>query len=246
MRIAIFLTGLCMLGLPLQAATHEIWVTASAHVAGGFDSNWRTDVHVFNGGSQTAAVSVFFLQSGPDNSAANLARPPAAVEVPAGGQIRVGDILSSLFGLTSASGSLLFSSEQPIQVVSRTYNKLEKGEYGQFIGGVPASQALAQARLVGAVGTGGFRTNLGFVNPSRTAAASVTLAFLDGKGTALASAPLTLQPFTHIQYNDLFATFGLTPQDPVTAHYTSGVPVLGYLSVADNITNDPIYIPGQP
>lgn len=249
MRVKFFLMGMCLLVLPLQAATHEVWVTASAHVAGGYESNWRTDVHIYNEGGQTASVSVSFLAGGPDQSAANLARDPMAVEVGAGSQVKVPDILLSLFGLDSASGSLLFASEQPIRVVSRTYNKLAAGEYGQFIGGVPASNALAEARLVGAVGAAGdegFRTNLGFVNPSRTVTAAIALDFLNAKGAVLKSTTLTFPPFTYLQYNDLFAYFGIAYQDPVTIHYASNTPVLGYLSTADKGTNDPIYVPGLP
>lgn len=246
MRVVILLLGFVVFALPLQAETHEVWVAASAHAIGGFNSTWRTDAFVRNTGTEAATVSVYFLQSGADAaaSAANLARPPATVPVPPGGQVRVPDILLALFSLQSASGGLLFSSPQPIQVVSRTYNLAEGAEYGQFIGGVSGAQA--EARLVGAAGTGGFRSNMGFLNPSRSASASITLGFLDGDGVSIKGDAVTLPPFTQVQYGDLFTTFALGPRETVTVTYAAGTPVLGYLSVVDNATNDPIFVPGLP
>jgi hypothetical protein len=158
--------------------------------------------------------------------------------------VKVPDILLTLFSLQSASGGLLFSSPQPIQVVSRTYNMAEGAEYGQFIGGVSAAQT--DARLVGATGTGGFRSNMGFLNPSRSASASITLGFLDGDGASIKGDAVTLPPFTQVQYADLFTTFALGPRETVTVTYAAGTPVLGYLSVVDNATNDPIFVPGLP
>jgi hypothetical protein len=246
MRTALFLLGLFVFALPLQAEPYEVWVAATAHAQGGFNSTWRTDAFIRNSGTEAATVSVYYLQGGADAAAstANLARPPATVPVPAGGQVKVADILLTLFGLQSASGGLLFSSPQPIQVVSRTYNMAETAEYGQFIGGVPLAGALSQARLVGASGSGGFRTNLGFLNPSRSATASVSLGFLDGGGASIKADAVTLPPFTQVQYPDLFTVFGLGPRDTVTVTYGAGTPVLGYLSVVDNATNDPIFVPG--
>ena len=246
MRVVLLLLGFIVFALPLQAETHEVWVAASAHALGGFNSTWRTDAFVRNTGTEAATGSVYFLQSGADAaaSAANLARTPATVPVPAGGQVKVPDILLPLFSLQSASGGLLFSSPQPIQVVSRTYNMAEGAEYGQFIGGVSGAQA--EARLVGATGTGGFRTNMGFLNPSRTASAAITLGFLEGSGASIKGDAVTLPPFTQVQYPDLFTYFALGPRDTVTVTYAAPTPVLGYLSVVDNSTNDPIFVPGQP
>jgi len=248
MRAALTLLGILVFTLPLQAETHEVWVAASAHALGGFNSTWRTDAFVRNTGTETAAVSVYYLQGGADASAsaANLARPPATVQVPAGGQVKVPDILFALFSLESASGGLLFSSPQPIQVVSRTYNFSETAEYGQFIGGVPVAGALASATLVGATGTGGFRTNMGFLNPSRSVSATVALGFLDGDGASIKTDSVSLPPFTQVQYPDLFTVFALGPRDTVTVTYATGPPVLGYLSVVDTSTNDPICVPGLP
>jgi hypothetical protein len=237
---------MCLLPALSPAQSADVWVAASAHVAGGFNSNWRTDVWVYNGGTAQADISIYFLQTGADKSAENLARPPVAATIPAGNQKAFGDILKTTFSLDSASGSLYFSSSQPVKVVSRTYNKLEAGEYGQFIGGQPGTSALSQARLVGATGTSTFRTNMGFANPSRTATASVTLTFLSRSGSTVKTEALTLAPFVQIQINDIFAFYGISSQENMTVAYVSDTPVLGYLSIVDNATNDPIFVPGLP
>jgi hypothetical protein len=228
------------------AQSTDLWIAASAHVAGGFNSNWRTDVWVYNPGASQAAVSVYFLQTGLDKSEANLARPPAAVNVPAGNQVELGDILKTVFNLDSASGALYFSSPQLLKIVSRTYNKLDTGEYGQFIGSQAATAPLTQSRLVGATGNAAFRTNMGLLNPSRTSAASVTLNFLARAGQQVQTATVQMPPFTQIQYNDIFAAYGLSPQENMTVVDIATSPVFGYLSVVDNLTNDPIFVPGLP
>src|SRR5512136_2193350 len=176
--------ALCFIPASTPAQTNDMWVAASAHVTGGFGSNWRTDVWVYNAGTAQADVSIYFLATGADKSVENLARPPATAAIPAGNQKAFGDILKETFNLDSASGSLYFSSSQPVKVVSRTYNKLETGEYGQFIGGQPGAAALTQARLVGATGNSTFRANMGFANPSRTATAEITLTFLTRTGVS--------------------------------------------------------------
>ena len=229
-----------------SAQSTDVWIAASAHTAGSFNSNWRTDVWVYNTGTAQAGVSIYFLQSGLDQSAGNLARPAATVTVPVGNQVELGDILKTVFNLDAASGALYFSSDQPLKVVSRTYDKLDTGTFGQFIGSQAASASLTQSRLVGATGDAAFRTNMGFVNPSRTASSSITLSFLTGSGSQVQTATVQMPPFTQIQYSDIFSTYGLSAQENMTVVDNATAPVFGYLSVVDNLTNDPIFVPGLP
>jgi len=66
---------------------------------------------------------------------------------------------------------------------------------------------------------------MGLVNPSRTSSSSVTLNFLTRAGQQAQTATIQMPPFTQIQYSDIFATYGLSPQENMTVVDTATSPV---------------------
>lgn len=127
---------------------------------------WRTDLALSNLSSLPATVKVYYLLAGQDNSAL---ASVAEVEVE-GGQSRVlADVVSGELGLSQANGGLMVVSDAEIAVASRTYNKAGEGTYGQHVPAVLADNLIPAGEtgmLVGVRRSAGYRTNVGFVNPS--------------------------------------------------------------------------------
>lgn len=240
MKLIIFFLSL----FALNIFSTEVWLPASAHATGALDTNWRTDVSVLNNNSEEINVSVYFLKSGVDKSSENLSRSPINITIPSKNQLKIDDILKEKFGVDQGSGALMFSSEKDIIVISRTYNQLPEKEYGQFIPGQDISSAKKEQKIIGAVSSESFRSNLGLVNTSKTENAQINLKFLSKSGNLIKETNLTLNPWVHIQYNDLFSYFGISAQEDVSILINSSVSIFCYLSVIDNLSSDPIFIPG--
>lgn len=234
----------CMFLFSLNLFSGEMWLSASAHATGALDTNWRTDVSIFNNNSENLNVTVYFLQSGVDKSAENLSRSPINIPIPSNNQVKIDDILKEKFGIDQGSGALMFSSEKDIMIISRTYNKLPEKEYGQFIPGQKILEAKKEQKLIGAVSSTSFRTNFGILNPSKTENAQINLKFLSKNGNQIKETNLTLNPWVHIQFNDLFSYFGISQQEDVSILISSNLEIFCYLSVVDNQSSDPIFIPG--
>lgn len=228
----------------LNINSSEIWLSASAHATGALDTNWRTDVSILNNNTETATVSVYFIKNGIDKSAENLSRPPVNLTIPPKNQLKIDDILKEKFSVEQGSGALMFSSEKDIMVISRTYNQLPDKEYGQFIPGQKFIEAKKEQKLIGAVASSSFRTNLGILNPSKTENAQITLKFTGKNGTLVKESTLTLEPWVHIQFNDFFSYFGISQQEDLSVFINSSTGIYCYLSVVDNQSSDPIFIPG--
>ncbi len=99
--------------------------------------------------------------------------------------------------------------------------------------------------LVGLAETTTFRTNVGAVNLS-SSAASVRFKFRKGAdGELLGSTLLELAPFGQGQVNRGLAAAGVTGTSDVYAEVVleSGTSVLPWASVIDNRTGDPIFVP---
>lgn len=240
MRFIFFILTL----FPLHTFSGEIWLSASAHSTGALDTNWRTDVSILNNNPETANVLVYFIKNGIDKSSENLSRQPVSISIPSKNQIKIDDILKEKFSVEQGSGALMFSSEKDIMIVSRTYNLLPDKEYGQFIPGQKSIEAKKEQKLIGAISSSSFRTNLGILNPSRTEVAKITLKFLGKNGNLVKESTLNLDPWVHIQFNDFFSYFGITPQEDLSVFINSSTGIYCYLSVVDNQSSDPIFIPG--
>lgn len=222
----------------------EIWITASAHATGALETNWRTDVSILNNSSEEANVQIYFIKNGIDKSSENLSRPPVNITIPSKNQVKIDDILKEKFSVEQGSGALMFSSEKEILIISRTYNLLPTKEYGQFIPGQASLGAKKEQKIIGAVSSASFRSNLGILNPSRTENAQITLKFYGKNGNLIKESNISLDPWVHVQFNDFFSYFGLSQQEDLTVFVNSSTEIYCYLSVVDNQSSDPIFIPG--
>ena len=145
----------------------EQWlIPASANVAGSAGTNWRTDLRLVNTEDEATTARIYLLEAGLDNGA--LSRH-IDVNLPADGQVQLENILGDRFLLSGTAALLVEAPGDDLVVTSRTYNQVPGGTYGQFIPGVPVSDALAageDAYLVYLAKSGDFRTNLGWAGTS--------------------------------------------------------------------------------
>ncbi len=230
-------------------ASEPVFIPATAHVSGAVGTDWRTDLELHNSGSVDAQFEVSMLETGQDNST-----PVSSIEhVSAGAGVRLDDVLHSTFGFdgTAALRITPMAGAHGL-VTSRTYNQTPGGTYGQFVGAVSASDAIAyseQGLIVGLThnraAASGYRTNLGYLNCTGSEAV-VRIDLYRSCGVLLGTIEDTLGPYMHRQQNRIFQQ--VTNDDvadgfAVVAGTTPGSRLIAYASVVDNATGDPIYVP---
>ena len=153
-----------------------------------------------------------------------------------------------MFGATG-SGAIRLRSNLPFLTVSRTYTTGDggSGSHGQLIPGLAETEAIDRGillHLINDPGAHGFRSNLGFVNPTRQPA-SVSYRLYDaGSATLLGEDAVVLPPLGQRQVNDLFGTVGAAGVVTRNAavEFAGDVPVFVYGSVVDNVSGDPVLI----
>ena len=230
------------------AGDQDIYVLACAHVGGAAGTDWRTDMEVHNPGTLPAAFTIALLERG----AANTSPQTQSFNLAAGQSVRYTDVLSSMFGFSGAAVLRISATQGVVTAVSRTYNQVTNGTYGQFIGGLPALQAIGtgeHGRIVQlthnrAAGSG-FRTNIGLANVTGTTVV-VRVALYSADGRKLGQADYTLSPYMYVQIDRIFESMVAGDVEDgyaVISTTTAGGRFLAYASVIDNRTGDPIYIP---
>lgn len=218
-------------------------INGVAHAPGREGTYFETDVRLLNVSDGPATVTVTPL------AVAGITAP-VTVSLAAGELREVKDVLAVLFKAPDGrSGSLLFSSDAPLVVLSRTSNVHPDGTPGTY-------GALARGRLVGRFLTStssgsliglrqtssrpGYRTNVGFLAGPDGTSLSLTLRSRSGQvlgtndGLSLAG-----YGWTQPSLDSLFS--GVTIPDDSTLEV---VPRSGsvdvYASVIDNATGDPV------
>jgi len=241
-------------------------IPAVAHAPGALGP-FQSDVRLTNGSTAQTAYQVTFT---PTRTNATQSSKTTTVNVDPAQTIALNDVLKDFFGVgatdnpaDAGQGTLeirpLNSSSPLNYAASRTFTFNANGTFGQFIAAIPFSTFATKAAIAPVPGlpppTGTptlslqqvaqstkFRTNLGVVEGSGTAA-SGNIKLFDASGTLLKTVPYSLQPGEHQQNS--FAGWGLPSVDDgrveVTVESSTGA-VTAYASVLDNITNDPLEV----
>ncbi|HEV7764633.1 MAG TPA: hypothetical protein VGQ76_06505 [Thermoanaerobaculia bacterium] len=224
-----------------QSKAFVYYVPAVARSGGVNGSFFVSDVRAFNKGTAMANVDAYLLSAG-DKKSFTIAQNRAA---------SYADVVTSLFGLPGGVGAMRIESDQPLLVSSHLQNVNSLcpslgGTTGQYLPGVPQSAASTHQRLPHLTSDDGHRANLGVVNTSN-AEANLTIKLLDtDSGSYISEAILHVQPQGWIQINqivDQFFVFEPVPHGMLEV--TSDVPVIAYLSLLDNTTNDAFTILGD-
>jgi len=208
--------------------------------AGVPPSLWRTDVFIANHNTVAKTLTLNFYVAG----GSLITRT-----VPVGefSTVTLRDIVLNTFGLTAASGQLEIKSpnESGFEARARIYNAGSAvGDFGQNVPGLGLAYLSRQSFIYGLSGINGNRVNFGLANPN-TVVVTGTITVQSKDNALLASVPVTLQPHETRQFNDIFTTFGITPQADVQIQFnTLELGVYGYASEVRNDSGDAIFVFG--
>ncbi len=219
-------------------------IAAAARAEGDRGSLWRSDLRIFNPNDTSATVTLDYRRKGRSGNP----QASTTVTVGAGGILPLDDAMMAAFGLEEANGGINISSDVPVASWSRTYNQSETGTFGQSIPAEAAGSPLRadQTRVYTGLSNTGFRSNVGFFN-LESEQVTLALTLLNAAGGGGKVEFYTLDPNEMDQINDVFGWAGLT--DPEGGVYTLQIDgegdVLTFVSVIDNLSNDPVYQPGE-
>jgi hypothetical protein len=248
-------TGDSVLYLSSFTGENRIWLVGVANLAGVNDSQWRTDLWLYNPTADWMGGEVEFVVGDTPTDV-------YGTEMPALGAHRVKqylDVVGDEFGLEETRGYIVLTGADggpAPQVAARTYNlDLAGGTYGLNLRAFGESDLLYPGDVGHVVGVSnsadqnvGFRTNLGLLNTDRDRWTGVRLTLIDVSGTPVGEpiemmiAPGVLRQF------DLAKKFGVgdvTGTASLTIEVTEGGGIAAYATEIDNRTQDSIYIPAQ-
>lgn len=213
----------------------------------GTVSNFHTDARIFNP-SQTKdiVVKAFFLPAGTDNNNSGVAS--VDINVPKRSMKVLDDVVTAVFSATGVGGIRL-TCDDDFVATSRIYAQTASGTLGQFVQGLELPSAIKNGVLIQMKSSGTFRTNIGAANPNN-ATATVTWRLYD-KNNALIGAPKveTFAPYAVLgpaNVTGFFSGIGSADLSDAWVGFTSDQPIFAYVSVLDNATTDPTYIPASP
>lgn len=223
------------------------FIPAVAKVGGAQGTYWTTALTVLNLADSARTVEAVYTPRGSNGTTDYVA---ADLELGARSSTTWEDVVETVFG-TSGAGSLEIRGGDII-VSSRTSTPgLEGGSYGQGIPPLAPYHVMrtdgAQVQWAGGVvRSPAYRTNLGVCEVwGEDAQVRVTLWGEDG--SAAGTRTIDLPPFGNTQINDLPHTLGGLDQmenGMVELEILGGDGRVGaYLSIVDNVTGDPTYVP---
>jgi hypothetical protein len=209
---------------------------------GASGTQWRTDVFVSNFSSVQKDVELTFHVSG----GATLTHTATMLPLT---ELALRDIVLTTFSLPNASGMLEVksSTQSTVEVRARIYNAGHPaGEFGQSVQGINFDALSRQAFMHGLSGINGNRVNIGVANPNDVSI-PVDIRIITSSGTSIYDENFSLGPHQVVQFNDIFARFGLTPQADLMIDintFDSQKPLYGYASEVRNDTGDAIFLFG--
>ncbi|HHQ48054.1 MAG TPA: hypothetical protein ENK19_04125 [Acidobacteria bacterium] len=224
-----------------------IYVPGAAHVNGYGGAVWRTDLEV---GNPTTAQSSFTVELLKEDQA-NTHSQSATYTLGPGKNLRMEDVVETVFGYDGAASLRIVPAEPTLVVTSRTFNQSASGTYGQFLPGIPRDRAIVhgrQARLIGLThnraGGAGYRTNIGLVNVMNMEI-TVDVRLFAASGVELGTVTADLPAAGFIQLDKVFEQVSATDVADGYALLTTPTPggaFLTYASVIDNVTGDAVCV----
>ncbi len=226
----------------------QLYVIPSvAHAPGKAPSQWRSSVFALNQTATEAQLTLTFLSTGGESRT-------KALTLAAKGTVEWADILAnpSVFGYASTAsvkGSLQILSTQPLHVFSRTFNQATAGTFGQYYPALKVTQAITSGQtgtLPGVRKNTAFRSNVGIQNLGE-ASCQVRVTLFNGSGSQVGN-PVTetVPAWAWKQIDDVCAKAAAGNQELAYAKVevlTTGGKAWTYLSLVDNVTDDPMTVP---
>lgn len=238
---------------PTGPAARTLYVPVVGKVAGAAGTNFVTDLRVINQSGSTANVTLDYFQASPSGQSAPSATKSVTI---APGEQKVLDDVIGFLGATSLGG-LRITSDQNIDVRTRVINDLRGsglGTTGFSVGAEDSTTAttsgtlafLSQSSLAD-IGTGvGFRTNIGYFNPSASPVSATFTVRRTTDGAVLGTASVNIPSYGFAQQGVFSLVSSVAAADQVQPNFyvtwTSSAPLFVYGSVVDNKTGDSVLI----
>lgn len=231
---------------PVETYRSVIPVSSQSEGIGG--SQWRTELTLFNAGSEGTNVTLVHVPGagGSVQSRAIFVAPRQTVTY--------ANALRDVFGMSTGAGAIAIEATGAtatplLKVTSRTFNDAPGGTYGLAVPDVDPSELKQTLYITGMTANAEYRTNIGFVNRS-SSAVSAALTLFETDGGVVASATITV-PATSFQQDALAAFFPATAGRTLTGlsmriSASAANALSAYASVVDNRTHDPLYISASP
>ena len=222
-------------------------VPGVSRTRGAFDSQWFTDVTVYNPYNEVQEVELRFAAIGQNDVTAPLPGRSLTLAL-APQEIRVLDDVLRLFAVDNGGGTLHVLPARDVNVTSRTYSRSAMGTYGFGMQGIDFYNAAGPhfpLMFTGAFPGEGFRTNMLVTDTSGRGAETVMRAH---RGATVVNGQSIITPANGTaQFNGI----GLIPAGPVVAAQRSGAlriettrgTTIPLVVAIDNRTNDPFYVP---
>jgi subtilisin-like proprotein convertase family protein len=210
-------------------------IAVAGHVNGANGTRFVSDVRVLNRGSAAARITIIYTPSG-TNGNTSFAAVNAVIDP--GHVVAFDDIVANELQSVGAGQLEIQGDVAQLAITSRTYTTSPGGTFGQSIPALPPSAAASPVIVNYAEVDDAFRTNYGFAEVGGSGGTVHVTALDAHSGAAVATFDHAIEPFSHGQFPLLtHGDFVLV----MTA--TGGASILGYASVVDNRSGDPIYVP---
>jgi uncharacterized repeat protein (TIGR01451 family) len=243
-------------------------IPAVAHSDAFDGSRFQSDVRITNTSPQVMRYQLTFTPTGENGLADG---KQAVIDVEPSRTVAMDDVLRTWFGsgnasvlgtmeirpLTKSSNATSSSAIKGLGnfvtfASSRTFNMTSNGTFGQHIPAIPFANFIARGAdankstvlsLQQIAQSSQFRTNLGFVEGSGTAADLLVTVFGDD-GKKMTDFTVALAGGQHLQMGSFLAQRGMSVKDGrIEVKVTSpGGKVTAYASVLDNKTNDSLLV----
>jgi PKD repeat protein len=231
-----------------NANAYRTLVSVAAQTPGVNGTSWRTELNVFNAGTNASTVSLLFLpSSGGSVISRSLFLAPRQ-------SFTYANALLDLFGIATGAGALAIEATSAgtnadLRVTSRTFTTGFTGTYGQAVPDVHPEKLERTLYVTGISANASFRTNVGLVNRGASEV-STQLTLYNETGSVLASKSIVLgaNSFQQSPLAGLFPEVAGGVYDVLTMRLAAASQdaVSAYASVVDNRTQDPIYIQAVP
>jgi PKD repeat protein len=235
-----------IINISSNAVPYRSLVSVITQTTGVGGAAWRTELTLFNAGSEPVTPTlIFFPSAGQQFRTTRVYLAPKQ-------SVTYGNALLDIFGVPNGAGALGVEADSvlnspDLRISSRTYTDGANGTYGQAVGGVAPEDLGTTVYLTGLESDTSFRTNVGLVNRVN-APVGVTLELYDGDGNLLGtkSQNLAANNFQQNALTALFPNAGNGQYPVLSLRMTTGTAgaVSAYASVVDNRTQDPVYIQG--
>lgn len=224
----------------------DAYLPAAASSQGRFGSHFRTDLKLANPWPSPVTVRISYYPSKGDGPFQLI------LSLGAWETHLFENALSSLFGLSDDSAGALrltvLGNGPGIVASSRTYTEESSKSCGFAVSVLENAEAVAGDRiaLTFLSSSAATRTNLGFLE-TLGVVTRVSVTLLDVAGARLAVRELVLGRYEAVQWNDVFAEMGATPQENASAlvEVLDGGAVIAHAIRVDNLTNDASFLPGR-